>query len=420
MRHHNGAAAVSNPFAVLRHRNFRYYWIGMAVSTTGTWMQNAAQPWLAFKLTDSAFLLSLVSALQFTPTLLFSLFAGVLIDKFRKKNILIITQCAALVITLTLAILVASGHIAYWHLIISSALIGIVNTFDAPTRQSFVIELVGREDLAGGIALNSAQFNLARILGPALAGFIMAAWNISVCFFINAVSFGAVLVSLFFIKTVAPPMKTVKIDNIFRNIGDGLKFVFGKPVLMMPVLFLIIAAMFAMNQNVLIPVLAENVLHQSETGYGLLMSMSGIGALAGALTMATISRGGIKNAFVFVFPLIVGVLVAAVGFTSIYVFSAVALAAMSFVFMIFLASVNTTLQLNVTDEYRGRVMSIYSLVMAGTTPLGNLFAGGVAESFGARAAFVACGAVVVAALVPLYFLQKKKGVRVDALPADRT
>jgi MFS family permease len=149
---------------------------------------------------DSAFLLSLVGALQFTPVLLFSLFAGVLIDRFKKKSILFITQISSFVITLTVAFLVATGRVAYWHLLVSSTLTGFVNTFDAPARQAFVIELVRREDLTNGIALNSAQFNLARILGPALAGVIMAGWNISACFFINAISFGAMIVSLFFIN----------------------------------------------------------------------------------------------------------------------------------------------------------------------------------------------------------------------------
>ncbi len=414
MKIKDGAASVSNPFAALRHKSFRWYWFGMAVSTTGTWMQNAAQPWLAYKLTDSAFLLSLVGALQFTPVLLFSLFAGVLIDRFNKKSILYITQISSLVITLAVAVLVATGRIAYWHLLVSSTLTGFVNTFDATARQAFVIELVGREDLTNGIALNSAQFNLARILGPALAGVIMAGWNISACFFINAASFAAMLVSLVFIKPMAVEKKEIRIDNIFRNIGDGLKFIFGKPVLLMPILFLFIAATFAMNLNVLIPVFSEKVLGQAETGYGFLMSMGGVGALAGALTMAVVSKGGVKNAFVFVFPLIVGVLVAAVGFTNIYALAAAAIAVMSFLYMIFMASVNTTIQLNSTNEYRGRAMSVYSLVMSGSAPLGNLFAGAVAEGWGPGAAFIACGGVIVVALVPLYYLQKRKGVSVAA------
>ena len=405
---------MNNPFAAFKHKSFRYYWIGMAVSTTGSWMQNAAQPWLAYKLTDSAFLLSLVSALQFTPVLLFSLFAGVIIDRFKKKNILIVTQIAALLITLVIAVLVTTGGIAYWHLIISSALLGFVNTFDAPARQAFVIELVGKEDLGGGIALNSAQFNLARILGPALAGIIMASWNISACFFINAVSFGAVLVSLFFIKPMTVVKQAAKIDNIFKNIGAGLKFIFGKQVLYLPLLFLAVGAIFAMNINVLIPVFSIEVLGQEETGFGFLMSMGGVGALAGALTMASFSKGGVKNAFVFVFPLIVGILVAAIGFTKVYPLAAIAIALMSFVYMIFMASVNTTIQLNSTNEYRGRVMSVYSIVMSGSTPLGNLFAGAVAEKFGSGISFIACGAVIVAVLLPLYFVVRKKRLSVQA------
>ena len=169
-----------------------------------------------------------------------------------------------------------------------------------------------------------------------------------------------------------------------------------------------------MNINVQIPVFSIEVLGQEETGFGFLLSMGGVGALAGALTMATISKGGIKNAFVFVFPLIVGVLVAAIGFTNIYALTAAAIALMSFVYMIFLASVNTTIQLNSTNEYRGRTMSVYSLVMSGSTPLGNLFAGAIMEGWGARASFIICGAVIVAVLLPLYFVQRKKRISIAA------
>ncbi len=218
-------SAVGNPFAAFKHRNYRYYWIGMAISTTGTWMQNVAQPWLAYKLTDSAFLLGLISALQFLPVLLFSLFAGVIIDRSKKKTILYITQSASFGIMLALAILTYSGHIMYWHLIISSTLLGIVNTFDMPTRQSFVVELVGREDLTNGIALNSVQVNLARVIGPAIAGVIMGVGphGIPNCFLINAISFGAVLLSLPFIHPYPIERQQIKKDNILRDIVECLK-----------------------------------------------------------------------------------------------------------------------------------------------------------------------------------------------------
>lgn len=423
--------AVSNPFAALRHKSFRYYWIGMIISTIGTWMQNVAQPWLAYKLTDSAFLLGLVSALQFLPVLLFSLFAGVIVDKFPKKNIMYFTQSASFLITLVLAILTLSGHIMFWHLIVSSTLLGFVNTFDMPARQSYVIELVGREDLTNGIALNSVQFNLARVLGPALAGPLMAikatsgiglavgglfmgaqshdTFGVALCFLVNALSFGAVIISLSFIKPYPIEKVPMKSDKMMANIVEGLRFIYTRKVLFVTLIVLAISGTFAMNMNVLVPVFAVKVLHQQETGFGLLMSLTGVGALAGALTMASISKGGPRKAFIYGFPVISGVLVLLVGFTDIYALTGIMLALVSFFFMIFMASANSTMQLNSTNEYRGRVMSVYSLVFAGTTPIGNLFAGGIAQSFNAQISFIACGAAVLVLLLPLFLVLRAQG-----------
>lgn len=381
----------------------------MAVSATGSWMQNIAQPWLAYKLTDSAFLLGLVGALQFLPVLLFSLFAGVIVDRVPKKKILFMTQSAMFVITLTLAILTFTGHIMFWHLIVSSTLLGFANTFDMPARQSFVIELVGKEDLTNGIALNSVQFNLARIIGPAIAAVVMGTgpFGIAICFLINAITFGAVIISLFFVKPyeqIKEPMKQVK---MLTNIYEGLKFIFNKKELLFPLLFLVVGATFAMNFNVLVPVFTDKVLNQPETIFGLMMSMSGVGALIGALTMASVSKGGPKKTFLFIFPFIVGILIVAVGFTRVYIQTGLILMLVSFFYMIFMASVNTTMQMNSTNEFRGRVMSVYSLVVAGSTPLGNLFAGGLADKYSANIGFIACGAAILVLLLPLFMLLRR-------------
>jgi MFS family permease len=402
------AKTVGNPFAALRHKNFLLFWTGMAISTMGMWMQSTAQPWLALRLTDSAFLLSLVSALQFAPVLVLTLFAGVLVDRFPKKTILLITQTASLVITLILAVLDITGRVTYWHLIVTSTLTGIVNAFDMPARQSIVIELVGREDLTNGIALNSVQYNMARIAGPALAGVIMAAWGTSVCFLLNAASFLAVIGALILIKPLPLEKSKQEKRGIFRNIGDGLVFIFKRPQLYMPLLFIAIAATFAMNFSVTIPLFAKQVLLLEETGYGFLMSATGIGALAGALAMAALSRGGPRDAYIYVFPIIVGALLVGTGLSGQAVVAAVILAVISFFYMIFMSSVNTTLQSGATDEFRGRVVSVYSLVVSGSTPLGNLFAGAVSERFGARAGFTICGALIVVLLLALLALQKRK------------
>lgn len=402
------AAAVGNPFSALRHKSFRNYWFGMAVSTTGTWMQNVAQPWLAYELTDSAFMLSLVSALQFLPVLLFSLIAGVIVDRVSKKKILFITQLASFLITLVLAVLTYTGEVRFWHLLVTSSLLGLVNAFDMPARQAFVIELVGREDLTNGIALNSVQYNLARIIGPAIAGVIMGPWGVASCFLINAVSYGAVLVSLIFVRPFPTDKREPKQNRMLSDIAEGLKFIYQKKALLVPLVFIFVGATFAMNLNVLVPVFSKDMLGQGETGYGLLMSLAGVGALLGALTMASISRLGPKKLFLYIFPLIVGALVLAIGLTRSYALTGVFLLLLSFFYMIFMSSVNTTTQMNAPNEFRGRVMSVYSLLNAGAAPLGNLFAGAFAQNFNAGVGFIACGGAMLVILTPLLILIRHK------------
>jgi len=255
----------------------------MCVSTIGTWMQNTAQPWLAYSLTKSALLLSVVSALQFLPALLFSLFAGVLIDRLPKKRMLIITQSLSLAITFALWLLVHSGNVQYWHLLISASLLGLVNTLDMPLRQSFVVEMVGHDDLMNAIALNSLTFNVARMIGPSLAGILMGTIGISACFLVNSLSFAAVLISLFFIHPVAcavPEEKEKK--GMFESIGEGLKYIFHDETLYTTLLIMAVISTFALNYGVAIPVFAQQILGLSETGYGFLLSALGAGALVGA------------------------------------------------------------------------------------------------------------------------------------------
>jgi MFS family permease len=394
---------LGNPFVVLRHKNFRVYLIGMTVSLIGTWMQNIAQPWLAYSLTNSAFLLSLVSALQFTPVLLFSLFAGVFVDRFSKKKILIFTQSASLVITLILAILVWTGQIQYWHILVMATALGFVNTLDMPTRQSFVIEMVGKEDLMNAIALNSTIFNLCRIIGPAVAGLIMAFAGISACFFVNAFSFGAVLISLFFIK----PNVVLRVRNegakVLTEIKEGLNYIRQSKVLLNTLLVVAVVGTFAPNFGVLVPVFAKTILNQQETGYGFLMSFMGAGSLVGSIFIASLSRSGPKRTIMYITPLITGIFLILTGLTNAYIVTAIFLAVTGFFFVSFSSNSNSTMQLNTTDEFRGRVMSVYALIFAGSTPIGNLFAGTITDHFDARMGFVACGAIILVLMIPLLY-----------------
>jgi MFS family permease len=398
----------NNPFIALKHNNFRYYWIGMCISLIGTWMQNIAQPWLAYTLTNSPFLLSLIGIAQFTPMLIFALFAGVFVDKFSKKKILLFTQSASLVITLILAILVWTGKIEYWHILIMSTFLGIVNTVDMPARQSMVIELVGREDLMNAIALNSMVFNLARIIGPALAGIVMGYAGVAVCFFANAISFGAVVISLFFIE-LHPVQKKPNVENanLIGEIKDGLKYIYRKKVLLYTLIVMAIVGTFVPNFNVLVPVFAKEILKENEAGFGILMSFMGFGSFLGAMFIATLSKSGPKKFIIYIVPIIVGALLIATGYTNVYLLTGIFLAITGFFFISFTSSANSTLQLNSRNEYRGRVMSVYTLVFAGSTPFGNLYAGLFAEHFNARIGFAACGGIIILLMIPLLIYKRR-------------
>lgn len=402
---------AGNPFASLKHKNFRYYWIGMCISLVGTWMQNIAQPWLAYRLTDSPFWLSVISALQFAPMLVISLFAGVLVDKIPKKRILIISQASFLILTMVLAILTWTGLIRYWHLVITALLMGIVNAFDMPARQSFVVELVGKEDLMNGIALNSTAFNGARIIGPAIAGLVMGAFGPALCFFINSISYAAVLISLFFVKPYVIEKPPAKKEGIFKQIGDGLKYIYKSEILFSTVLIMIVVGIFANNFTVLVPVFAVKILNQQETGYGVLMSFMGVGCLIASLLVATFSQTGPKKFIMRVVPLIVAASLIIIGFSRSFFLTGIILLINGFFFAGIIAIANSTMQLNTTGEYIGRVMSVYSIVFIGSTPIGNLYAGAISNRFGAAVGFIACGAIIILLMIPVYIYLKRKAVK---------
>lgn len=397
---------MNNPFIALKHKNFRYFWIGMCVSLVGTWMQNIAQPWLAYSLTQSPLLLSLIGALQYTPAMLLSLFAGVVIDRFPKKKLIVITQSASLVTTLILATLVWSGSIRYWHIAVIATIMGIINTLDMPARQAFVAELVGKEDLMNAVALNATVFNLARVIGPAIAGLVMGYAGIATCFFANAISFGAVLVGLFFVKAIEIPREKNPNEQILKNIKEGLMYIYRTPILFNTVLTTAIVSTFAMNFSVLVPVFSKVVLKQGETGFGFLMSFMGIGAFLGAMSIASSSKTGPKKFHQNVTPIFVGVFLILTAFGNYYIFTAFMLSITGFFFVAFNSTNNSAIQLNSPNEYRGRIMSVYNLVFIGSTPLGNLYAGYFADRFGPNVGFIACGIAIII-LMSLLFAYRR-------------
>ena len=317
--------------------------------------------------------------------------AGVYVDRFPKKKILLFTQTASGLIALTLAFLVWSQQIQYWHILVLATLLGFVNVLDMPTRQSFVIELVGKDDLMNAIAMNSMAFNVARVIGPSIAGLIMGYWGVGICFFINAVSYMAVVIGLLFTKPLLIKKEKKVIGNLIQEIKGGLTYIFETPILIRTLAIILIIGIFIPNFSVLVPVYAKEALRQGEQTFGLLMACMGIGSFFGAMFVATMSKTGPNAMIVKLFPWVASVLMAAIGLMNHFATAGLLLACTGFFFVAFASSANSTMQLNARDEYRGRVMSVYTLVFAGSTPFGNMFAGLTAEFFGPNGGFIACG-----------------------------
>lgn len=385
---------VDNMFPALKHRNFKLFWFGQMISLIGTWMQNIGQGWLVLKLTNSPFLLGLVSALQFLPMLFLSLFAGVIIDRFSKRKILIFTQTSFLITAFALATLTALKIITYWEIVVLAVIMGFVNTIDNPTRQSFIIDLVGKNDLMNAISLNSSIFNGARIVGPGIAGILIGLLGYSICFYLNALSFVAVIIGLILIDVRGSSKTTLFTKKeVLKDIKDGLKYIKKTPIIVVTIMLIAILSTFSMNFNVLVPVFAKNILHREATGYGFLMSAMGVGALIGALLLATLSKRGLKPFYLLAGGFGLGLSQILMGFQSYYWLSTILLALSGFSMITFSASANTTIQLNSENKYRGRVMSVYSLVFGGVTPIGALYAGTLAENLGAHITFIISGVI---------------------------
>lgn len=390
----NMKVKLKDTFPALTHKNFRYFWFGQCVSLIGSWMQTTTQGWLVLKITENntSFLLGLIHALQFTPLMLFSLFAGVIIDKLPKRKILIVTQTSLMIVALVQSILVWTGAIRYWHLVIIALILGMINTIDLPTRQSFVIELVGKEDLMNGIALNSSIFNAARILGPSVAGLAIAYLGIGFCYFANALSFIPVIYGITKIDVEGINKKHTN-KNIFLEIKEGLIYISKNFTLISTFALITIMGIFAFNYNVLIPIFSVDVLGLDSKGYGFLMSSLGLGSLAGALTIAARSKNGPKKVLLNGSAFVVCILLTIIGSTKTYYMTSMFLAIVGAFNVVFSTTANSTVQLSTNDNFRGRVMSIYTLLFTGVTPIGSLFTGAVSNSFGASKGFVYSGII---------------------------
>ncbi|MFT5874081.1 MAG: putative MFS family arabinose efflux permease [Clostridium sp.] len=382
---------INNNFHALTHKNYRYFWFGQCISLIGTWTQTIGQSWLVLSLTGSPFLLGLVGAMQFLPVTFFSLFAGVLTDKFPKKKILLFTQSFSMLLAFILSALVFTNTLKYEYIIVLALCLGFCNTLDMPTRQAFNMEIVGKEDLMNAVALNSATFNLARIVGPAIGAMLMGYLGAGWCFLLNGFSFMAVIYGLVHIETVNYVRMKTSEKGIIKEITDGLKYIKTNPILLETLLLVSIMGVFVFNYNVLIPVFTKNVLHMEEKTYGILLSALGAGSLIGALLVSLKSKGGPNRILMIGSSIAIGIMLIFTGMSNLYYLTALSLAITGIFNLFFSTTANSTLQLNSGDEYRGRVMSVYSLVFAGFTPIGSLFSGFVAEKYGAGVCFILSG-----------------------------
>jgi MFS family permease len=387
----------------LKHRNFRLFFFGQLISVTGTWMQTLALGWLMGNLVgwDKAVVyIGLLGVVQFMPVLVLGLFGGIIADIWPKRKTVIATQTAAGILALILGGLVYFHMVAVWHVFLLAFLLGLVNAVDMPARQSFVVEMVGSDDIANAIALNSAVFNGARIIGPAVAGVLIGVVGTALCFILNGLSYAAVVIGLLAMRDaeLRPAARLAiprSLGAIRDNLGEGLRYVWHTPIVLLAISVIGFVSTFGMNFNVVLPVMAENVLKVGSDGYGLLFTAMGAGALVAALAVATFERPRVR--VLLGGGIVLGVAELVLASTTNY---PIALAAVFFCgagAIATAASANSLVQVTVPGPLRGRVMSVYTTVFTGSTPIGNGLTGGVGGLWGTPAALVMNGAITLGA-----------------------
>ncbi len=365
----------------LRHRNFQLFFSGQLISLIGTWMQSVAQSWLVYRLTGSALLLGAVGFASQIPVFIFAPLGGIAADRANRRKIVIGTQTASMLLAFVLAGLTLYNKIQVWQIFLLAALLGVVNAFDIPGRQSFLVDMVGKEDLMNAIALNSSMFNGARVIGPAIAGILVAKIGEGWCFFGNAVSYIAVIIGLLLMKVSSPP-RTISTSPL-EHMMEGFHFVNRTAPIRALLLLLGIVSLVGMPYVVLMPIFADEILHGGARGLGILMGSTGVGALLGALTLAF--REGVKGLGRWVAWCCAGFGLSLTVFALSRNFwlSVILLLPVGYMMMLQMACSNTLIQVMVPDELRGRVMAVYSMMFMGMAPIGALLGGAIADHLGA-------------------------------------
>lgn len=398
---------------VFRRRNFRLFYFGQLVSLTGNWMQGVAQDWLVLQMTNDPVALGVVAAAQFVPVMILGLFGGLAADVLPKRLSLIGTQVASMSLALVLGLLVLLGHVQVWQVVCMAFLLGIVNAFDMPIRQSFVVEMVGRPDVGSAVALNSAAFNAARIVGPAIAGLLIGVIGVGAVFLVNAVTYLLPITGYLRMHTseLLPAVRT-RLDHtvgaVVDSLVEGLRYVRSTPVILLCIVMIGVVSTVALNFPVLGPLVARDVLHGGAETYGFLMAAAGVGSLVSALALAF--GGRVSLGRVFLGSMLLSIAVAGVGVSGLLPLSLVLMAVVGWATVAMGATTNTIIQLTVPDDLRGRVMSVYTTVFAGTTPIGSLLAGGIASRMGVSATLVIAGVVtaLATAAAALWATQRRR------------
>jgi MFS family permease len=385
---------VPQALRALRHRNFQYFFSGQLISLVGTWMQTIAEAWLVYRLTGSPWLLGMVRFMAQIPVFLLATLGGMVADRYNRHSIIVATQTISMVLALILALLTLTGRVHVWHVMVLATMLGVVNAFDLPARQAFLIEMVGKGDLMNAIALNSTIFNGARVVGPALAGILVAWIGEGWCFFANGISFIAVITGLLLMK-LPRFQKVLNPPPFIENLMEGIRFVRNTTPIRALLLLIGLVSLVAVPYTVLMPIFADRILHGGARALGILMGASGVGAVLGALTLA--AKKGLKglSRWIPVASAGFGVCLILFSISRIFWLSVALLVPMGYGLMLQLSSTNTLIQAMVPDRLRGRTMAVYAMMFMGMAPIGSLLAGALASHIGAPLTVGIGGAVAI-------------------------
>jgi MFS family permease len=417
---------LANGSRAFAHRNYRLFFFGQLISLIGTWMQQVAQAWLVLELTHDPFVLGVVTALAFLPVLILGLFGGLIADALPKRPTLIATQTVQMILAFVLFGLVVTDAVEIWQIFVLAAILGVTNAVDMPTRQAFTVEMVGREDVANAIALNSAIFNGARIIGPAIAGLTIVFFggDLSVAFLLNGLSFLAVIIAYAAMRDDElqhpPPLRRPQsVAEVGSSLAEGLRYVRRTELVLLATVTVGAVSTFGMNFGVTIPALAEGVLHTDAAGFGFLLTASGIGSLIAALAIAFSGRS--RPVIIPLGALVLGLALSAAAIIQAYPLALVAMLFVGLGAIAMAATANTTVQLAVPDELRGRVISVYTTVFVGSAPLGAILMGWVASAFGVEVSLAVGGtACILTGVLVLAWLRRIRGAALFSPAAAAT